>query len=60
MRSKSVSQIFKILIHTGDNNIFILHGFFFSRCVQLKSSFLTEKTAAMQSGRHFIREAIGN
>ena len=42
MSSKSVSQIFKILIQTGDN-IFVLRGIFFSRYVQLKSSFSDEK-----------------
>ena len=40
-----MSQIFKILFQTGDINIFILPGVFFSRYVQLKSSFSNEKTA---------------
>ena len=39
MNSKSVSQIFKILFQTGDTNILVLLGVFFSRYVQLKSSF---------------------
>ena len=43
MNSKSVSQIFKILFQTGDINIFLLRGVFFSRYVQLKSSFSDEK-----------------
>ena len=43
MRSKGVSQIFKILFQTGDINIFVLCGAFFSRYVQLKSSFSDEK-----------------
>ena len=43
MSSKSVSQIFKILFQTGDINIFVLRGVFFSRYVQLKSSFSDEK-----------------
>ena len=43
MSSKSVSQIFKILFQTGDINIFVLRGVFFSRYVQLKSSFTNEK-----------------
>ena len=43
MSLKSVSQIFKILFLTGDINIFVLRGAFFSRYVQLKSSFPDEK-----------------
>ena len=43
MGSKSVSQISKILFQTGDINIFVLRGVFFSRYVQLKSSFSDEK-----------------
>ena len=43
MSSKSVFQIFKILFQTGDINIFVLRGVFFSRYVQLKSSFSHEK-----------------
>ena len=43
MSSKSVSQIFKILFQTGDINIFVLRGVFFSRYVQLKSSFSDKK-----------------
>ena len=58
MSSKSVSQIFKILFQTGDNNVFVLRGVFFSRYVQLKSS--NEKTSAMKSETHFSREAIEN
>ena len=58
MSSKRVSQIFKILFQTGDINIFILRGVFFSRYVQLKSSFSDEKTA-VKSETHF-REAIEN
>ena len=38
MSSKIVSQVFKILFQTGDINIFVLRGVFFSRYVQLKSS----------------------
>ena len=37
-----MSQIFKILFQTGDI-IFVLHGVFFSRYVQLQSSFSDEK-----------------
>ena len=58
MSSKSVSQIFKILFQTGDINIFVLHGVFFSRYVQLKSSFFVEKTSAVKSETRFSREAI--
>ena len=43
MSSKNVSQIFKILFQTGDINVFVLRGVFFSRYVQLKSSFSDEK-----------------
>ena len=43
MSSKSVSQIFKILFQTGDINIFVLRGVFFTKYVQLKSSFSDEK-----------------
>ena len=39
---KNVSQIFKILIQTGDINIFVLRGVFFSKYVQLKGSFSYE------------------
>ena len=43
MSWKSVPQIFKILFQIGDTNIFVLPGVFFSRYVQLKSSFSDEK-----------------
>ena len=43
MSSKSVSQISKTLFQTGDINIFVLRGAFFSRYVQIKSSFSDEK-----------------
>ena len=43
MCSKSVSQIFEILFQTGDINIFVIRGAFFSRYAQLKSSFTDEK-----------------
>ena len=46
MSSKSVSQIFKILFQTGDTNIFVLRGVFFSRYVRLKSSFPDEKNVS--------------
>ena len=43
MSSKYVSQIFKILFQTEDINIFVLRDVFFSKYVQLKSSFSDEK-----------------
>ena len=43
MSSKSASQIFKILYQTGNRNIFVFCGVFFSRYVQLKNSFSDEK-----------------
>ena len=43
MVSKSMSQIFKMLFQTGDINIFVLRGVFFSRYGQLKSFFSDEK-----------------
>ena len=61
MSSKSVSQIFKILFQAGDINIFVLRGVFFSRYVQLKSSFSGKKDpSAVKSETHFSREAIEN
>ena len=49
------------LFQTGDINIFILRGVFFSRYVQLKSSFSDEKkTSAVKSETDFCREAIEN
>ena len=43
MSSKSMSQISEILLHTGDINIFVLCGVFFSRYAQLKIYFSNEK-----------------
>ena len=60
MSSKSVSQIFNILFQTGDINIFVPHGVFFSRYVQLKRSFSDEKKTVVKSETHFSREAIEN
>ena len=53
MSSKSFSQIFKILFQTEDINTFVLRGVFFSRYVQLKSSFSDEKTSAVKSDTRF-------
>ena len=60
MSSKNVPQIFKILFQTGDINVFVLRGVFFSRYLQLKSSFSDEKTSAVKSETQFSREAIEN
>ena len=38
-----MSQSFKTLFQNGVLNIFVLHGVFFSRYIQLKSSFSDEK-----------------
>ena len=43
MSSKRMSQIFTILFQIGDINIFVLCGVFFSRYVQIKSSFFAEE-----------------
>ena len=48
INSESVSQIFKILFQTGDINIFVLRSFFFSRYVQLKSSFSDETNISVE------------
>ena len=49
MSSKIVSQILKILFQTADINIFVLCGIFFSRYVQLRSSFSDKKTSTVKS-----------
>ena len=49
MSSKSVCQIVKLLFQTGDINIFVFRGVFFSRYVQLKSSVSDKKTSAAKS-----------
>ena len=41
-------QIFKILFQTGDINIFVLCGIFFSRYVQLRSTFTDEKNISKE------------
>ena len=61
MSSKNVSQIFKISFQTGDiNDNLFFHGAFFSRYVQLKSSFSDKNKSAVKSETHLSREAIGN
>ena len=52
MSSKSMSQTYKILLQTGDINIFVLRGVLFSN-VQLKSSFSNEKNL-----RHTLVEKL--
>ena len=49
MSSKSVPQIFKALFQTGDINIFVLCGVFFSRYVQLKISFSDKKNISSEN-----------
>ena len=61
MSSKRVFPIFKILFQTGDINTFVLRGVFFSRYIQLRSSFSDkkpQKTSAVKSKTLFSREAI--
>ena len=60
MSSQSVSQVFKILFQTGSVNFLVLRGVFFSRYIQLKSSFSDKKTSAVKFETHFSREAIEN
>ena len=60
MSSKSVFQIFKILFLTGDINILVLRRVFFSRYLQLNSSFSEEKTSAVKSETHFSRKTNEN
>ena len=48
MSSESLSQIFEILFQTGDINNFVLRGVFFSRYVQLKTSFSEEKNISIE------------
>ena len=55
-----MSQIFEVLIQTRDINVFVLGGVFFSRYVQLNSSFSEEKTSAVKSKTNFSREVIEN
>ena len=47
---KSVSQTFEILFQTGDINIFVLCGVFFSIYVWLKSCFSNEKNISSKIG----------
>ena len=61
MSPKDVSQIFKMLFQTGDINIFVLRGVFFSRYVQLTSSFSDEKNISGGiSETLFSKEVIEN
>ena len=58
MSSKSVTQIFKILFQTGDINTFVLRSVFFSRYVELKSSFSEEKKHRRWNLRHTLVEKL--
>ena len=58
MRSKSLSQIFKILFQTGDINIFVHRGVFFSTYAQLKRSFSDEKKQHRWNVRHTLVEKL--
>ena len=53
-----MSQIFEILFQTGVINIFVLLGVFFSRYVQLKSSFSDEKKHQRWNLRHTLVEKL--
>ena len=53
--AQKMSQIFKILFQTGDI-MFVLRGIFFSRYVQLKSSFSDEKKHQRWNLRHTFVE----
>ena len=55
-----MSQSFKILFQTEDINIFVLPDVFFSRYVQLKSSFSDEKISVVKSETRFSSEATEN
>ena len=59
MNSKAVSQISKTLFQTGNCNIFVLHGVFFGRYVQIKC-FFSDKKTAVKSETHFSTKAIKN
>ena len=48
INSKTVSQVFNILFQTKDINIFVLRCVFFSRYVQLKTSFSDEKNISIE------------
>ena len=48
-----MSQTYKILLQTGDINIFVLRDVLFSRYFQLKSSFSNEKNL-----RHTLVEKL--
>ena len=49
------------IFQTGDINIFVFRGVFFSRYVQLKRFFSDQKkTSEVKSGTLFSREAIEN
>ena len=53
-----MSQIFKILFQTGDIDIFVLRTVFFSRDVQLKSSFSDEKNIRAEISGQALGEKL--
>ena len=55
-----MSQTFKILFQTEDNNICVLCVVFFSRYVQLRTSFSDEETSVVKNEAHYSREDIKN
>ena len=52
-----MSQIFKILFQTGDINVFVVRGVFFSRYIRLKSSFPDKKNQRLNL-RHILAEKL--
>ena len=59
MSSKIMYQIFKILFHTGEIDIFVLSGVvFFSKYIQLKSFFLWRKEHQRCNLRHSLVEKL--
>ena len=56
--AQKVSQILKILFQTGGINIFVLFGVFFSRYIQLKSSFSDQKKHQRWNLRHTLVEKL--
>ena len=55
-----MSQICNILFQAGDINIFVLHGVFFSRHVQLKAFLAKKKNTALKFETDFSCKAIEN
>ena len=53
-----MSQIFKIFFQTGDINTSVFRGVFFSRYVQLKSSFSDEKNIRAEISGQALGEKL--